>query len=282
MKHKIHSELVRRQVNIVLVGAGGTGSRILESLVCMHRALIAKGHPYGINLTLIDPDTVSQANVGRQAFYPCDVGHSKAHTLVNRANMALNGDAVWKARCELVTGQTQFTDVDIVIGAVDNRKARLGILRALENAYSGGIRYWLDTGNRVSDAQVVLGEVVARRGAKDSPERLPHAGELYPELIDPALEPLDDMPSCSLAEALEKQSLFINPAVAVQAMNLLWLLFTKGELEFHGAFINLDYGTVLPLRVDPEQWKRCGVVKKVARKSALRSTPKKTVAKAAA
>lgn len=274
MKHKIHSELVKRAVNIVLVGAGGTGSRILEGLVCLHRALIAKGHPFGIKLTLIDPDTVSPANVGRQAFYPCDVGHSKAHTLVNRANMALNGEVVWRARCELLTAATNLSDVDIVIGAVDNRKARLAILRALENAPSGN-RYWLDTGNRVADAQVVLGEVISRKRVKDSQDRLPHAGELYPELIDPALEAADDMPSCSLAEALEKQSLFINPAVAVHAMNLLWLLFTKGELEFHGAFINLEYGTVLPLRVDPVQWKRFGVVRNGRRKKVVRASMQK-------
>ncbi len=274
MKHKIHPELISRPVNIVLVGAGGTGSRILEGLVCLHRALKAKGHPYGLTVTVVDPDTVSDANVGRQAFYPCDVGHSKAHTLVNRANMALYGDTQWTAQCAMVTTDSNLSEAGIVIGAVDSRKARLAILRSLENT-SGGCRYWLDCGNRVSDAQVILGEVISRKRKTADLDMLPHVAELYPELIDPSLEPVDDAPSCSLAEALEKQALFINPAVSVQAMNLLWLLFTKGELDFHGAFINLEYGTVLPLYVDPQQWARFGVVRNGKRQKVVRPSSKK-------
>lgn len=281
MKHIVHPELFRREINVVVIGAGGTGSRVIEGLASLHRAIKAKGHPYGLKVRVIDPDTVSQANVGRQAFYPCDVGHSKAHTLVNRVNMALNGEAVWTALCEMVTIQTDLSRADIVIGAVDNRKARLAILRSLENACSGN-RYWLDLGNRVADGQVILGEVISRKRKTDHPERLPHAGELYPELIDPALEPTDDVPSCSLAEALEKQALFINPAVCVQAMNLLWLMLTKGELEFHGAFINLEHGAVLPLRVDPAQWARFGVVRNGKRQKVVRPSALKTKAAATA
>lgn len=277
MKHKVHPELIRRVINVVVIGAGGTGSRVIEGLACLHRAIKAKGHPFGLKVTVIDPDMVSQANVGRQAFYPCDVGHSKAHTLVNRVNMALNGEAVWTASCAMVTSQTDLSCADIVIGAVDNRKARLAILRSLENVSSGN-RYWLDLGNRVSDGQVILGEVTSRKRKTDDPERLPHAGELYPELIDPALEPSDDAPSCSLAEALEKQALFINPGVCVQAMNLLWHLLTKGELEFHGAFINMELGTVLPLRIDPAIWARYGVVRNGKRQKILRPSFRKTKA----
>lgn len=277
MKHKVHPELITRTINVVVVGAGGTGSRVIEGLACLHRAIKAKGHPFGLKVTVIDPDTVSEANVGRQAFYPCDVGRSKAHTLVNRVNMALNGEAVWTASCSMVTSETSLQDAQIVIGAVDNRKARLSILRALENA-GGGTRYWLDLGNRVSDGQVILGEVTSRKRKTDDRERLPHAGELYPDLIDPGMETADDAPSCSLAEALERQALFINPAVCVQAMNLLWLLLTKGELQFHGAFINLEFGTVLPLRVDPAQWARFGVVRDVKKRKAARPSKKKEAA----
>lgn len=281
MKHKVHPELITNPINVVVVGAGGTGSRVIEGLACLHRAIKAKGHPFGLQVTVIDPDTVSEANVGRQAFYPCDVGHSKAHTLVNRVNMALNGEAIWNASATMLTAETGLYAAHIVIGAVDNRKARLSILRALENA-GGGNRYWLDLGNRVADGQVVLGEVTSRKRKTDDPERLPHAGELYPELIDPSLEDLDDAPSCSLAEALEKQALFINPAVCVQAMNLLWLLLTKGELEYHGAFINLEFGTVLPLRVDPAQWARFGVVRNGKKQRAVPASKKRKAALATA
>ncbi|MDR7097212.1 hypothetical protein J2X09_004986 [Hydrogenophaga laconesensis] len=91
---------------------------------------------------------------------------------------------------------------------VGNRAARLGILRGLENCMSG-VRYWLDTGNRSTDGQVVLGQVSSRRSRNDDPKRLPHIAEFYPDLIDSAAEDKDNLPSCSLAEALEKQSLYL-------------------------------------------------------------------------
>jgi hypothetical protein len=46
---------------------------------------------------------------------------------------------------------------------------------------------------------------------------LPHALDLYPQVIDPSLDAEDDVPRCSLADALEKQALFINTAVAIFA-----------------------------------------------------------------
>lgn len=261
MTHVIHERLLRQPVKILLVGGGGTGSRILEQLVCLHRALMAKGHPSGLQVTLVDPDTVSEANVGRQAFYPCDVGAYKAHILIHRANMALNGEAFWKSDIRALDKNCRLGEYDLVIGAVDNRAARLAILTGLKSA-SSGVRYWLDLGNRASDGQVVLGEVASSPRGKVNPMLLPHVAEFYPEMVDPSKEQDDDTPSCSLAEALEKQSLFINPAVSVQAMNILWNLFTKGQIDIHGAFISLEQSTVLPLRVDPEVWCRFGARKK--------------------
>lgn len=257
LQHRLPAKLLTNRVEILLVGAGGTGSRVLEKLVCLHRALIAKRHPVGLMVTVVDPDTVSAANIGRQAFYPGDIGCYKADVLVNRANMAL-GDVRWKSALAKLDTRAGLEAFDLVIGAVDNRAARLAILRGLENCMSGS-RYWLDTGNRSNDGQVVLGEVPSRKRQTDDKERLPHVGELYPQLIDPAAEDPDEGPSCSLAEALEKQSLYINSAVSDFAMNILWNLFTDGQIDTHGAFINLKRMMVTPLRVDPVVWERFGV-----------------------
>jgi PRTRC genetic system ThiF family protein len=229
---------------------------MLEKLVNLHRALLAKGHPGGFDVLVIDPDTVSNSNIGRQAFYPGDVGAFKSDVLVNRANMALG--TAWKSEpCRLDT-RTSLDPYDIVIGAVDNRAARLAILRGLENAVSGP-KYWLDTGNRADTGQVVLGQVSSRKRKTDKVDRLPHVAEFFPEIIDPAAEEEDDTPSCSLAEALDKQSLFINTTVSDIAANLLWLLFTQGGLDTHGAFINLKRVMVTPLRVDPQVWDRFNI-----------------------
>jgi PRTRC genetic system ThiF family protein len=72
--------------------------------------------------------------------------------------------------------------------------------------------------------------------------------EIFPELLDESLEE-DPRPSCSLAESLDQQDLFINQAVATFALNLLWRLFRDGKIEYHGGFINLATGRVNPLPV---------------------------------
>ncbi len=282
MKHFLHSDLASRQIKTLLVGAGGSGSRMLEALQCLHRALRAKGHPHGLDVTVVDPDTVSLANVGRQAFYPTDVGAYKAITLVNRANMAL-GDTRWKAVVGKVTTKTTgLHEFQLVIGAVDNRSARLGIIRSLERA-GFGTRYYLDMGNRASDGQVILGEVQGSSSAKEDPDRLPHAGELFPDLIDVRLDKVeDDTPSCSLAEALERQSLFVNTAMALYAGNLLWQLFTEGEISNHGAFIDLKSSRTAPLEIDPETWARFGIVRQPPEPKKKRASGTRNRAAAAA
>jgi PRTRC genetic system ThiF family protein len=199
---------------------------------------------------LWDDDVVSQSNVGRQAFFPVDVGHYKAPTLINRINVAF--DLAWESKVRRVTDNSSLTS-DIVIGCVDNRAARKAILRAMDGY---GTKYWLDCGNRMSDAQVILGEVFYASNKEDP--RLPHAGDLFPELIDASLDETDDVPSCSLAEALEKQSLFINSAVSMHACQLLFELFRHGRITHHGLFMNLKTGRTSPLPISPDTWKRFG------------------------
>lgn len=252
MEHFIHAELLSRKVSIHVVGAGGTGSQILTGLAQLDRAMRSLGHPEGLAVTVVDDDTVSETNVGRQMFWPSDVGLPKAEVLVHRINMAMGLN--WKAEVERLEMQQQLR-TDIVIGCVDNRAARKAILRSLQPG-----AYWLDVGNRAEDGQCILGETPPRYGC-DREERLPTVAEFYPEVIDETLDGKDDAPSCSLAEALEKQSLFVNRGVALYALNLLWQLFRHGRIGHHGVFMNLATGRAAPLPVDPAAWERMGVKK---------------------
>ena len=69
---------------------------------------------------------------------------------------------------------------------------------------------------------------------------------------------LDDntQPSCSAAEALQRQHPFINQTLAQHALALLSRLFRGDPLSYHGGFVNLASGSVVPLRADPAVWKR--------------------------
>lgn len=253
--YNIKPALLQRAVNVVVVGAGGTGSQILTGLAQLHLAMVALGHPGGLNVVAMDDDLVSEANVGRQMFYPPDVGLPKAHVLINRINMTFGMD--WTASATRVDQKTDFMSVDLVIGCVDNRRARKAILGAMQRG-KGGL--WLDVGNRLHDGQAILGEVI-RKGpvsVETAINRLPHAADLFPEIIDDSQDGTDDTPSCSLAEALEKQSLFVNRGMALYALNLLWELFRFGKIDYHGVFVNLKTARTSPLAIDQATWERFG------------------------
>jgi hypothetical protein len=101
--------------------------------------------------------------------------------------------------------------------------------------------------------QFVLGEPLNRRNRRKK-LRLRTVSELFPEVIRAELD-RDDQPSCSAAEALERQEPFVNPTLANHALALLARLFRYGTIDYHGAFVSLSsIGSVQALPVDPSYW----------------------------
>ena len=76
---------------------------------------------------------------------------------------------------------------------------------------------------------------------------LPLVTEEFKLLLDNEVD--NNEPSCSLAEALEKQDLYINSTIANLAGSLLWQLFREGMVENRGFFVNLRDFRVQPLKV---------------------------------
>lgn len=254
--HNLPALLVGTEIKMALVGCGGTGSRVLTGLAELHVALTALGHP-GFRVTVFDDDLVSESNVGRQAFYMADIGLPKASVLTHRVNLAFG--LGWEAVCERFPVNAYGTSWDIVIGAVDTRVSRRDIHNFMRSAHT---RYWCDLGNTSDSAQVVLGEPLRHwEKAWDRPNRLPTITDLFPDILDESV-PDDNMPSCSMAEALERQELFTNRMVADAALNLLWRLFRYGQIDHHGCFLNLKTSRMTPLPCDAEAWKRFGYVVK--------------------
>lgn len=261
MRHTIHSKLLTRRVRVHLVGCGGNGSQILSGLARLHLSMLSLGHPGGLDVTAFDFDTVSESNVGRQLFSPADVGLNKAVVLTHRLNAYYGLD--WKAmptvydKEALRANGRYYSPPDIVITCVDSAKSRREIHEMLDGIDSDSI-YWLDMGNEATTGQVVLGETRpcgTRKERREGSTRLPVVTELYPELLDSSI-PESDTPTCSLAEALDRQELFICQSVATFALQMLWTLFRKGGLDFSVQFINLENGIVSPLPIDPSSWER--------------------------
>ncbi len=245
MPHFLSSHLLQRRVNVDLVGCGGNGSQMLTGLARLSHAIQALGHP-GLHVHAYDPDTVSEANLARQLFTASDVGQHKALVLMHRINAFFGLD--WRATPALYRRGNQS---DIVIMCVDSIGARHEIHQHL-HSMGREPHYIMDLGNRASDGQMIIGQprtsVTAGHAAPAGHVRLPYPYDVLPELINVAL-PEDDTPSCGLAEALERQELFINQAVVTPALQLLWELFRHGRLTWHGAFINLRTGRMQPIQV---------------------------------
>lgn len=263
MKHPLPAELTDDAIRIAIAGCGGNGSQFLNGLARMHIALCALGHP-GLEVVAFDPDVITDANVGRQLFSPGDVGQSKARVLVNRINNYFGLE--WEAVHGYLDRQVDDAGIacpHILVGCVDSIRARqqLSKLRS--------VQYWLDLGNTDKKGQVILGELeaewkdnnrpdriqnamsAARKAKQPAPvilPRLPHVLDIFPQLKRKRVKE-DTSPSCSLAEALERQDLFINQTVATFALQLLWQFIRQGGLDIHGYFINLETGKVTPLPI---------------------------------
>lgn len=247
-------------LKVLLVGAGGNGSRILTGLATLDHAMRELGIG-GLHVTVFDADTVSPSNVGRQTYYESDVGRSKAEVLVSRINALYRTN--WRAIPSMLTEETELDTYWMVIGCVDTRKARRAIhYLSTQRAVTHGVSsprfsYWLDLGNQDRFGQYILGEPQGS-WAQSWPLRLPTVMDLWPGMLDPANDPVDDGPSCSMAEALEKQDLYVNQLLSSNALNLIWAMIRYGEIEFHGGFVNLRSGKAQSLELSIKQWAGMG------------------------
>jgi PRTRC genetic system ThiF family protein len=247
-------------VTINLIGCGGTGSQMLTNLARINQALLALNHP-GLMVNAYDDDTVSEANLGRQLFAEAEIGLHKSVVLINRINRFFGTN--WKAvtrryDADYFESSPRESKANLFITCVDNAVSRFAIGEILEEFkdYRSYERnrplYWMDFGNSKDTGQVVLstvGEVKQPESKKYNPiGNLPFVTETFKQLLETA-DATDSTPSCSLAEALTKQDLFINSTLANMGSSLLWQLFKEGILFNRGFFMNLCDFRTQPLKV---------------------------------
>lgn len=250
-RHYTHNYIINptHRVSIALIGAGGTGSQVISELARIDYALFKLGHP-GLHVTLYDDDLVTEANIGRQLFSLTDVGLYKSMVLIDRINSFFGVDWISVAK------RYPETDVythNITISCVDNVKSRICIGNHLrlncDNNDFNKPYYWIDCGNQADRGQVVLGTLkdIVQPASKDVIP-VPNL-KCVDELFDlTQVDEADSGPSCSLAEALVKQDLFINSMISQVCCNLLWKLITEGGVDYQGAFVNLKSMNINPIK----------------------------------
>lgn len=240
-------------IRIDVVGVGGTGSQIMSGLARLHIALRSLGHPHGLHVVAWDGDNVSTANIGRQLFSPGDIGRNKAIVTVNRINAFFG--LGWEARPKRFDTVAKGYNIlysnlpGLVITCVDTAAARREISQQVcdaANRWNTRLPLWLDCGNSQTSGQVMM--AAFGRGILKGPDgrSYPYMEQLLPEIFDEAI-PEDDKPSCSLAEALQTQDLFINQGISTWALHLLWSFIREGSTDVCGYWINLGEGRVVPV-----------------------------------
>ncbi len=245
-------------ITVNLIGAGGTGSQLLTALGRINLSLNALQHP-GIFVRVFDDDIITAANKGRQLFADSEIGLPKSEALINRINRFFGTD--WKAYT-MPFSKSSIRNLNdyiahITISCVDRVQARFDIAAILQkmakiNTHSRDrVRYWMDFGNSRFTGQVILATI----GKIEQPPSkkfttvncLPLPTEEFKDLFEAAKE--DKTPSCSLAEALTQQDLFINSSLANLGGSLLWNLFSQGMIENRGFFMNLKNFRTTPLSI---------------------------------
>src|SRR3546814_9527823 len=98
--------------------------------------------------------------------------------------------------------------------------------------------YWIDTGKGKTTGQVLLstiGEIAQPASRRfGAVACLPMITERFNERLTSQSD--NDTPSCSVAEALDKQDLFINPAIANLGASLFWQFLRNGMTTVSGFF----------------------------------------------
>lgn len=241
-------------ITIDVIGCGGTGSLLLPRLARLDSTLEALGHP-GIHVRVYDDDKVEPHNIGRQNFTKADVGQHKAFNLVTKINQSFS--LQWEAITNKIGNN--IPKANITITCVDNTETRRNVAKAFDirnGTYTQGHEkryYWLDTGNGKDFGQVVLSTVAEFDNPSISTFHnqadLKNVFDIFGDNEVMESVEVQGIESCSVAQSLEKQDLFVNDTIANAASRIIWRLFREQTLASQGAVINTATDQILPLEL---------------------------------
>lgn len=147
-----------------------------------------------------------------------------------------------------------YNTLALVVGCVDNARARQSITQVLENNNQrlAPHTWYLDCGNSRQSGQVLIGSHLSTK--PDDYQfnalgcfRLPAPTVQQPGLLVPQLEEIENNTlSCEQLALLNSQSLSINQRVAAEAFDYL-LQLTTGKLRRLATYFDLESGSARSL-----------------------------------
>jgi PRTRC genetic system ThiF family protein len=254
------------QATIVLVGCGGTGGFLAESLCRLLVGTEASA------LYFVDPDRVAPRNVARQAFDMADVGQFKAQVLAERLSRSFGREIGYSVlpyehhlHAEVFTRPTSLA---LIVGAVDNATARADIAATLDEGRYGGYPppvFWLDAGNAHNSGQVLLGNALrsdqlrqAFQASADVCSALPAPSLQRPDLLASPPRPADGDMDLSCAHYLTDgdQGRTINQFMAVLVASFVERLL-DGSCLWMASYADLTNGTLQCVPATPGAVSAC-------------------------
>lgn len=244
---------VRDKSPVMVVGCGGTGGFVAEGLCRLF-------HGKENAIYLVDHDRVEERNVGRQNFYPGDVGKFKSRVLAERLAEQFRREVNYIT--EPVEEMAVNDRATVTIGCVDNAAARERLQWAGFGFLCGKVTYckwdyqgwYIDAGNGEYSGQVLIGNALGKECKKSFlpkggiVERLPLPQVQQPGLLVPETKPRDD---CARAVEREEQSPVINRMMADLVLTFVHRLF-RGELQWMAGYVDLEAGSVRCIDAEPE------------------------------
>jgi PRTRC genetic system ThiF family protein len=230
------------RLHIILVGCGAIGSHFAQHLGRLMRTIYHAN--MGVHLTLCDPDTVAHKNVETgQNFCDAEIGQNKAEALARRLTQA------WGLNLSTHTGEFHDGlifgyDLTVVVGCVDNARARQQLHEVLEANEQGSLSFWwLDLGvGRFANqdvGRVVLGNAygLEQMAGSFSPDgkmcaSLPSPALQFRDLLTPRAEEAEDHNlSCAELVAAGQQGLNIAARTAIEGVITLTQLLVTRDLK---------------------------------------------------
>lgn len=267
--------------NVFVIGAGGTGGRLIPMLSQFMRSITRGVSPTGWlespRIWLIDDDTVEQKNILRQNFIERDVGKHKAAVLAERYTKAYGVDIVPITLRVTSAGKndlyqaidnylyikngnknTNFASIvgnSIVVICVDSVQARRDILNTFLTGHSpdGYPRktFFVDAGNEDNFGQVTFftPTIVEKRITENKERDEAELPKLCPVSADVDYIPMNvdyyrdlvDTPAQGSCADLN-QTLAINAIMATTIMGVLQNYFYRKPLTYCGISISLNGG----------------------------------------
>ena len=242
-------------LRFIVVGAGGTGSFVVPAIARLVYELKQQQNK-SAEMLIVDPDKVESNNIPRSNFCFAEVGRYKAQTLAERVATAWGIEVGFScekfdAEQHLKSSNSDYRSLTVIVGCVDNYRARREMHRALDEFRSYGESsrvWWIDGGNGKTSGQVLLGSTTKAL----KPEQyftgtsicraIPSPSLQHPDLLQPEkIEVKSDL-SCPERMRLGEQCLNINQRVAVEMAEVLTEMLLTRSLKRFAFYFDLESG----------------------------------------